>query len=213
MKLKVQDLGLILWLVMVKMNKLLMNKKVVNIINDCSNLNYALNDNEMLIVNYYANNQKDINVNIEQTSNSYFVLNFSCLIKDDCRVNIHGNVTGDDNRCVINVRCLSEKNTGTFDVIVKVNENTQNNEIIEDLKGINEDGSVIFLPVLEIDTNEVDAEHFATIGNFDKNELFYLQTKGISLESAYKLLKKSFIYSLFSDEFMKLLNEGKEKDE
>ena len=206
-------LGLILWLKMVKMNKLLMNKKVVNIINDCNDLKYDLNENEMLIVNYFCNNEQDINIEFRQANNSYFVLNFSCLVKSECNINIKGNIEGSDNRSIINVRALSENDLGTFNISVKVFENTQNNEVIEDLKGINEDGSIIFLPILEVDTNEVDAEHFATVGSFDKNELFYLQTKGISLKSAYNLLKKSFIYNLFSDEFIDLLNKGKEKDE
>lgn len=195
------------------MNKLLMNKKVVNIINNCNDLNYNLDDNEMLVVNYYCDNEQDINIEFKQTNNSYFVLNFSCLVKSNCNINIKGNIEGNDNRCVINVRALSENDLGTFDVSVKVFENTQNNEVIEDLKGINEEGSIIFLPILEVDTNEVDAEHFATIGSFDKDELFYLQTKGISLQSAYELLKKSFTYNLFSDEFLNDLNKGKEKYE
>jgi len=195
------------------MNKLLMNKKVVNIINDCHDLNFDLQENDMLIVNYYSNCEKDININLCQNNNSYFVLNFSCIIKEDCHVNIKGLIKGNNNRCVINVRALSEQNIGSFDVNVKVCENTKDNEVIEDLKGTIENGSLVLLPILEIDTNEVDAEHFATIGKFDEDELFYLQSLGISLKSAYELLKKSFIYSLFSDEFISLITNGKEENE
>jgi len=195
------------------MNKILTNKKVVNIVNESSDLYYQVNDNEMLVINYYNDNQKKINIELRQSANSYVVLNVSSIIKNDALVNISSYVTGNDNRTIINVRTICEANEGTFNVIVKANENTKNNEIIEDLKGINENGNIIFNPILEVDTNEIDAQHFATIGSFDKNELFYLQTKGISLKSAYNLLKKSFIYNLFSDEFIDLLNKGKEKDE
>ncbi|MBQ6840690.1 MAG: SufD family Fe-S cluster assembly protein [Bacilli bacterium] len=195
------------------MNKLLMNKKVINIINDCKDLNFVLKENEMLIVNYYCDNQESTNIKISQTENSYFVLNMSCIVKKDCTININGNISGNDNRCVINVRCLAQNNIGTFNVCVKACEETKDNEIIEDLKGINEDGSIAFIPVLEVDTNEVDAQHFATIGSFDENELFYLQTKGISLKSAYELLKRSFMYSLFNSEFMAMINKGEDKDE
>jgi len=198
---------------MVMMNKILTNKKVVNIVNESSDLYYQVNDNEMLVINYYNDNQKKINIELRQSANSYVVLNVSSIIKNDALVNISSYVTGNDNRTIINVRTICEANEGTFNVIVKANENTKNNEIIEDLKGINENGNIIFNPILEVDTNEIDAQHFATIGSFDKNELFYLQTKGISLKSAYNLLKKSFIYNLFSDEFIDLLNKGKEKDE
>ena len=198
---------------MINVNKLIMNKKVINIVNENSNLEYQVNENEMLIVNCYMASIDDINIKIKQTNNSYFVLNFSGLVKRESKVKIDSLILGNDNRCVINVRALAESNIGSFEVNVKVEEGTQNNEVIEDLKGINEDGNIIFLPILEIDANEVDAEHFATIGSFDKNELFYLQTKGISLKSAYELLKKSFIYSLFSDAFLDLLNKRKETNE
>lgn len=195
------------------MNKLLMNKKVINIVNDCNDLNYVLKAEEMLVVNYYNDNQQSINININQQENSCFVLNFSCLFHEKCNVKINSKINGNNNRSIINVRTLAENNLGTFDVTVKVEANANNNEVIEDLKGINENGNIVFLPILEVDTNEVVAEHFATVGSFDENELFYLQTKGISFENACKLLKKSFLYSLFGDEILHLINKGKEKDE
>ena len=195
------------------MNKLSMNKKVINIINEYQDLDYTLKENEMIVINCFFDNMQDLNIKINQSSNSCFVLNLSCIVNHNCNVNINGLITGNNNRNVLNIRCLSKENLGNFKVNVKVDDNTKGNEVIEDLKGINENGAINFLPVLEIDTNEVDAQHFATIGNFDKNELFYLQTKGLSLESAYELLKKSFMFSLFNEEFILNIKKGESNHE
>lgn len=178
-----------------------MNKKVIDIINNVNDLNFEIN-NEELIINFFCDNQKNMNINIVQKDNSTLVINYSSLIKNDCTVNIKSDIKGNNNKCVINVHAIAIDGLGNFNVEAKANENTLNNDIVEDLKGVNEMGSICFIPVLEVDTNEAQANHFTTIGSYDKNELFYLMSKGIPENSAINLLKKSFMYNLFSDEFI-----------
>lgn len=191
------------------MNNIYKNKKVINLIDNKNNLNYAL-DNEMLVVNLFNKNSQSINIDFSQSEDSYLVINYSMLTNENVDINIKGNITGNNNKCVINVRCLSTCNHANINVNVKANEKTIGNEIIEDLKGINEEGTVCFMPILEVDTYEVDAQHFATIGNFDKNELFYLESLGLSEKTSKDLLKKSFIYNLFNEEFLNLIEDRKE---
>lgn len=57
-------------------------------------------------------------------------------------------------------------------------------------------------PILYIDTDNVDANHSALIGNFENEELFYLETMGISKNDAYKLLIKGFLIGGIADEFL-----------
>lgn len=47
-------------------------------------------------------------------------------------------------------------------------------------------------PNLEIFADDVKASHGSTMGRIDKEQLFYLQTRGLSLEAAKKLLVKGF---------------------
>ena len=61
-------------------------------------------------------------------------------------------------------------------------------------------------PILEIDTNEVEASHFVTIGTYDEESLLYLNSLGIKENDAKKLLKKSFMLSIFDDNFKKEVN-------
>jgi len=195
-----------------QMNKILGNKKVYNIINESKSLNFVLDDNSYIVINYYSGLEKSIDINVEQHNNSKLVINFSGISKNDINVKINVNVLGNDNECIINSRVIASNGFINLTACVKDNENTTGNKIIEDLKGINENGSILLEPVLEIDSCEVDAEHFATIGTFSDDELFYLQSKGLSLDAAYILLKRHFLYSLFSKNFINLI-EGRDENE
>lgn len=48
-------------------------------------------------------------------------------------------------------------------------------------------------PQLEIKANEVKASHGVTVGNFDPNQLFYLQSRGLSVKDSKKLLIEGFL--------------------
>ena len=43
-------------------------------------------------------------------------------------------------------------------------------------------------PQLEIYTDELEASHGSTIGQLDENALFYLRSRGISLQEAQKII-------------------------
>ncbi len=195
------------------MNNIIMNKKVLNIINESNDLNIKVNKDEMVILNYYNDNQESLNINTEQINDSYLIVNIASKVKQDIKVNINSMITGNNNRLVINVRVIGLENNGVYNVVAKVNENTQDNEVVEDLKGLIRDSQITLIPILEIDTNEVDAAHYATVGSFNNEELFYLKSKGIEESKAKDLLQKNFINSLFSDDFIKLIDERKENNE
>ena len=198
---------------MVIMNKLYKDRKVINIIDDNTNLKIEVEKDNMIIINCFFDNIQDMQIDVKQFDDSYLVINYAGFIRENANVNINVDVIGNNNKTVVNTRTISQKNHATFDVKIKANESTQNNDIIEDLKAINEGGTVTFLPVLQVDTKEVNASHFATIGGFDKNELFYLESKGLSTNKAKDILKRSFIENLFSDNFLKMLNDRKEEHE
>ncbi|MBR4231002.1 MAG: SufD family Fe-S cluster assembly protein [Bacilli bacterium] len=195
------------------MNKLYKDRKVINIIDDNTNLKIEVEKDNMIIINCFFDNIQDMQIDVKQFDDSYLVINYAGFIRENANVNINVDVIGNNNKTVVNTRTISQKNHATFEVKIKANESTQNNDIIEDLKAINEEGTVTFLPVLQVDTKEVNASHFATIGGFDKNELFYLESKGLSTNKAKDILKRSFIENLFSDNFLKMLNDRKEEHE
>ncbi len=64
----------------------------------------------------------------------------------------------------------------------------QNNRIIEMKNGVS-----TILPNLQVDSFQVVANHSAHIGKFTQDELFYLTSRGISLDESYRLLLKGFL--------------------
>ena len=64
----------------------------------------------------------------------------------------------------------------------------QNNEIIK----LNDTESTI-KPLLLIEENDVSASHSARLGSFSDKDMFYLKSRGLSEESALKLLIKGFL--------------------
>ncbi len=102
----------------------------------------------------------------------------------------------------IKVRVINILSNSNINLVVngKILEATRDNELIEDLKGliINENDMIKISPNMMVDTNEVLANHLVTIGSFNKEELFYLTMRGLSLSSAKELLKKAFLTNIMS---------------
>ena len=71
---------------------------------------------------------------------------------------------------------------------------TQDNKIIN----LN-DNECIIKPNLYIDCDDVSATHSAWVGSFREDELFYLQSRGISMDDAIRLLISGFLTSNISD--------------
>ena len=64
---------------------------------------------------------------------------------------------------------------------------------------LSDDAQVNTMPQLEIYADDVKCSHGATVGELDKNALFYLQSRGIGAEEARGLLIEGFVAELFDD--------------
>ena len=183
-----------------KNNKLTLkcyNKNLIVLDNYLKELDIILYDNS--VVNLYINSNKlNINsvINIYVKNNTTFNLLSGFKINKNSNIQIINNIEGNNNQSNIKIRGISSKELLNIDVELKVPEKTKDNILVEDIKGITDGGKVIIKPVMEIDTNEVIANHFVTIGNIDKNMLFYLTSKGINYENAKKLILNGFLESV-----------------
>ena len=62
-------------------------------------------------------------------------------------------------------------------------------------------------PILYIDCDDVEANHSALIDKFTKDEIFYLESKGINYEEAIKMLTKGFLLNgIKNEEIVNLIN-------
>lgn len=89
---------------------------------------------------------------------------------------------------------LRDKSTGVFNGKVIVAADAQKIEAYQQNKNIilSREATMNAKPELEIFADDVKCSHGTTTGQFDEEAIFYLQTRGISKESAKKLLIEAF---------------------
>ncbi len=115
----------------------------------------------------FKKNQVTFNVNhLEDDTESYLVNHGVTLTNDKLIFEVNVYVADNSKNCICN----------------------QDNKIIM-LKS----NTSSILPNLLINNQEVEANHSAYLGSFNKNILFYLESRGISKNKCYELLLKGFL--------------------
>ena len=202
----------------IKVKEVVINIKNNVVINELKTNNYTnkitinILDDSSLIYNKY-NNDSSCNLNIEINigNNSNFLGHFAFVAKKKNTINVKTIMNGSDISNNLYVKCVT-KNEGSIDVRIDgvVIPNTMNNRMQESIKLLNLNNSNNrILPNMLVSTNEVKADHFATISGINKDELFYLRSKGISEKDAVNLLEKGFITGLFNKEIQEIINNEK----
>ena len=134
-------------------------------------------------------------ITINQDNQSNVAFNYSFIANDKCHLTIDTNLTGNDNESEINVKAVTE-NDGAATIIgtADAKEKIVNNNLEESIKVLvlNNEESVC-IPNLLVATNEVTVNHACTISSVDRENLFYLESKGIKEETAIDLIKKGFL--------------------
>lgn len=92
---------------------------------------------------------------------------------------------------------LSGKSKGVFNGKIKVRKDAQKTDAKQTNKNLvlSDEASIDTKPQLEIFANDVKCTHGATIGQLDEDAIFYLRSRGVSLEKARDIL----IYAFASD--------------
>jgi len=91
--------------------------------------------------------------------------------------------------------------TAVFDGIVRVHAGAPSCVVAQESKNLllSADAIVHAKPHLEIDIDEVVASHGTTVGSFDRDQLFYLRTRGIDDAHARALLTAAFVRTVLDD--------------
>ena len=87
---------------------------------------------------------------------------------------------------------------GIFDALIKVEHSAKYTKAHQNSKAIllNKDAYMVAKPQLEIYIDELEASHGSTTGQLDEQQLFYLQSRGISYVEARKMLVIAFANTL-----------------
>ena len=174
--------------------------------------------NEVKIFEYYNNSSSSNTYNLEENSN--LTLNrfsFDCSVTSSINLKYKSNllykyscINKKDNNYVINVYHNDKDTTSKvlnyginvldnkLDFLINshIKKQSINSNAIQDSKIIEiNKGNSSIKPNLIIDNNEISSSHSAYIGDFKKDDIFYMQTRGISYEMSRYLLSKSFLIS------------------
>ena len=173
---------------------------------DKTNLNskykYTIGSNSKVIVNkfYYMNEyNEDVLVNLDgHGANVLFNLSVmsSSLQKYNITIN-HNNKNTISN--IYNHGVTFED--GAIDLVVNgfVKRGMSDSVLNQDNKIMTMgSGTSIIKPNLFIDEYIVEARHGASIGRFNEEEIFYLETRGLPSQEGYYLLMKGFLLGMFS---------------
>ncbi len=100
---------------------------------------------------------------------------------------------------------LAGQATGSYLGKVAVARDAQHTDSVQSVKAmlLDRTATANAKPELEIYADDVKCAHGATVGELDKDAMFYLAARGIPAETAKKLLLQAFIASMFESD-----NEG-----
>lgn len=175
------------------------NEKLILNINEytLSNYEFNLEENSYLEINkFYKNNGNNEEVTINLNGiNSKVIYNFSVLSNKSEKYKINVNHNNKNTISIINNHGVV-LNDSKLSFIVNSNVYKGNTKsVLEQSSKIiimGENNSEIY-PNLYVYEFDASAHHAASIGKFNKDEIFYLLTKGIDYESAVNLLIKGFL--------------------
>ena len=89
---------------------------------------------------------------------------------------------------------VDDKSHSVFNGKIYVHQAAQKTDSFQENRNLllSKDGTVDTKPQLEIFADDVKCSHGATVGQFDADELFYLQSRGLSEDTARQLLATGF---------------------
>ena len=104
---------------------------------------------------------------------------------------------------------LAGKSRGVFSGKIVVHEAAQKTDATQTNKNLllSRDAVIDSKPQLEIFNNDVQCRHGSTIGDLDKDALFYLRARGIDAEAARTLLTYAFVSDVLSRLKIQLLRD------
>jgi len=177
-------------------------------------LSFKVNKNISSCVNIF-NVDSDIKINIDVLDSSNISFVNSVINNKDLDIVLDINHSKDSTSDIVNHGLNINDGNMKFIINGIVKKGMTNTKLIKDNKIINlNDGISLIEPNLLIDEFDTIANHSAYISKYSKEEIFYLQSRGISEKEGFRLLTKSFllgkmtledeIKSMFTEEIYKI---------
>jgi len=176
------------------------DQKVINSINFSQEDNSRINFLSTAFGGKLYRSNIEIDIDGEGCNNNFGVLMLGDMSD---HIDYHVNVNHNSGNSFNNFNCkslLKDKSTGVFNGKILVGKEApgtdsklNNNNLL-----LSESSEIQSNPQLEINCEEVKCAHGSTTGNLDKEALFYLRSRGISLDEAKSVLIHGFVSKLIS---------------
>ena len=189
------------------------NSKVIYMIKDSNvNLCLELKENSNLTINALGINSSISSlINLNKNTNLRFIE--SIISRVDTINKIKINHLGESSKSTyINNGINLGNNKFYFEVDGVINKDAKESFLEEDSLIINiGDGDSKIIPNLIVDNHDVVANHAAFIGNFKDEDIWYLESRGISKKEINEILIKATLFKGVEekDNFMKFLENNK----
>lgn len=178
-----------------KINYFIKNSVKVFCLLESSNIDFVCSIENNFNFNIFSvNTTLNITANLNK-NNSKFKLVYSTINEEDNVYKVTANHFGKNITSNIISHGIN-KSTAYLSFIInaKVPMESTNTKTNQDSKIITIDKNTATIkPNLLVDTDDVEASHSAYIGEFKKEDLFYLETRGLDRKTSEKLLAKSFL--------------------
>ena len=165
----------------------------IHLINSNTNIKFNIKNN--LILNIFSENSTlkiDLDLNEENIKLDYAYSTIN-IDNNNYTVNINHNKSNIESN-IVNHGLNIQNNELNFIINAKVPKKVTNINTNQDSKIILvKEKSASIKPNLLIDNDDIVANHSAYIGDFKKEDIFYLKTRGLTEKSSKKLLAKSFL--------------------
>ena len=163
--------------------------------NTSNSLMFTLKENSRLIFNKASKNGNDyIAVNLNG-SNASLIINNSVINNKTSIYKFDIRHSGDNTSSNVKNHGINDSNEILeLDVNLYVSNSAKNCITNQENKVINTScGKSKILPNLIVDNDDINAMHSAFISDFDKEVLFYMQSRGLTEEESRNLLKEGFV--------------------
>ena len=161
--------------------------------------NYNIGENSSLIINKIndIDNIKEYDlVNLNGVNSSIkYILKTVCKNKENYDIIINHNNKNTNSELITNGLNINDGSL-IINATGYIPKGSSSSDLMQDNKIINLTNNICNInPVLLIDEVDVNANHSAHISNFNLDDLFYLESRGISEKDATTLLIKGFLNS------------------
>lgn len=158
------------------------------------------------------NGHSTYHINTVTTDGAFVRNNLNIVLNEPrCEAHLYGLYTGNkkaliDNHTLVDHRMpdcnsnelykgiMNDRSTGVFNGKIFVRQDAQRTNAFQSNKNIllSDDSSINTKPQLEIYADDVKCSHGSSTGSMDQEALFYLRARGLSEETAKKLMMQAF---------------------